>query len=277
MEILNTLKFCPCCANNQEFTCQYTYEEKPIGETDFGFSDYNRKIWRCEICGHFLSICSMDLSSLYKADYVDMTYGGIKGIKDKYDKIMNLNATDSDNLQRVDYVINYANMHFVDLDDLSLLDIGSGLGVFLGKIKEKTKWSCVAIEPDKRFADHVKNELAIEAIDQDYRDINWDRKFDIITLNKVLEHIEHPVNLLESCKRDLTSNGFIYIELPDGDQAFLDSDNYNREEFFIEHHHIFTVPSMVLLIQRAGFKVMSISRIKEPSSKYTLRAIAVAN
>ena len=41
------------------------------------------------------------------------------------------------------------------------------------------------------------------------------KKFDLITLNKVLEHVENPVNFLKNSIKFLKKDGLIYIEVPD--------------------------------------------------------------
>ena len=53
-----------------------------------------------------------------------------------------------------------------------------------------------------------------------------------------------PLHLLERCRRDLAPGGFLYLELPDGEAAMEDVDGYGREEFFVEHHHIFSMASI---------------------------------
>jgi len=64
----------------------------------------------------------------------------------------------------------------------------------------------------------------------------------------------------------------VYLELPDaegaGDVGPL------REEFFIEHHHVFSYASAALLATRAGFDLLAIERLREPSTKYTIRVFA---
>ena len=81
--------FCPCCGS-ERFQCEHIYQERPTGETDFKFDDYHRELWRCQICGHFLSTTSMDLIAFYEADYVDMTYNGSAGVRQTYEQIMDL-------------------------------------------------------------------------------------------------------------------------------------------------------------------------------------------
>jgi SAM-dependent methyltransferase len=277
MKLQGTQKpaICPCCGS-ERFECEHTYQERPTGETDFKFDDYHRELWRCQICGHFLSTTSMDLTTLYEADYVDMTYGGSDGVRRTYERIMDLDPAKSDNVGRVDCIVQFAKQHFADTSNLKVLDIGSGLGVFLGRVRQVTDWACTALEPDPRLAEHAQETLGIEAISEDYRKLEWDREFDIICLNKVLEHIEEPSNLLQHCRNDLASGGFLYLELPDGEVAAEDKEGFGREEFFLEHHHAFSLASMELLTSKAGFQSIKLERLHEPSTKYTLRSFLIS-
>ena len=95
-------------------------------------------------------------------------------------------------------------------------------------------------------------------------------QYEAITFNKVLEHVADPVAMLAKSKDLLTDGGFVYVELPDGEEAAKDGSE--REEFAIDHIHIFSLDSTVLLARKAGFEVMSVERLQEPSTKYTLRA-----
>ena len=52
--------------------------------------------------------------------------------------------------------------------------------------------------------------------------------------------------------------------------AIRDADGPDREEFLIDHPHIFSAASMTLLAQKAGFQVNELRRIREPSGKYTI-------
>jgi len=218
----------------------------------------------------------MNIKSIYESNYVDSTYGGIDGIRSNYKRIMALGPKDSDNSGRVNLVIEFAQNHFsAHTSPLRILDIGSGLGVFLGKIIQKTDWQCTALETDPRFAIHASENLRIETVTSDYLNLNWDRQFDIITLNKVLEHVEEPLKMLQKCVLDLAPGGFLYIELPDGESAVSDKEGFEREEFFIEHFHIFSMASMELLNSRTGLQSQSLERIREPSKKYTLRSFII--
>lgn len=259
----------------------HIYNSKPRGETEFQLhkdSRYYREILCCRTCRHYRTVHEMNMSSLYESNYVESTYGGFGGIQSNYERIMALDPKDSDNAGRVNKVIEFAQNHFsVSLHPLRILDIGSGLGVFLGKLIQNTDWQCTALETDPRFAKHTSENLGIETVTSDYLALNWDRQFDIITLNKVLEHVKDPIKMLQKCTLDLASGGLIYIELPDAESAASDQAGFEREEFFIEHFHIFSMTSIEHLVRKSGLRSMHLERVRDPSKKYTLRGFLCHN
>jgi hypothetical protein len=98
-------------------------------------------------------------------------------------------------------------------------------------------------------------------------------RFDVVTFNKVLEHVTDPVSMLARSAQHLCEDGFVYIELPDGEAALAEGPQ--RQEFFIDHWHVFSAASLALLATRAGFRLQALERLHEPSGKYTLRAFLV--
>ena len=92
----------------------------------------------------------------------------------------------------------------------------------------------------------------------------------MVSFNKVLEHVIDPIDFLRSVKSYLLSDSFVYIEVPDGEMA--EHHGHEREEFTIDHHNIFSFRSLLALIYTAGLVVVSIERLVEPSTKYTIRA-----
>jgi SAM-dependent methyltransferase len=257
---------CPCGEMHRHGV--FTYVAPPEGETRFDLrgQSYQRSYDRCEICGHFFGRHALDLNALYCGDYVDSTYGGIDGMQERLQRILALPPEHSDNIGRVRRVADFAADQFC----LSrrLLDVGAGIGVFPAAMKAQG-WRVTAIEPDLRTVKHLCVNVEIEAYAENLLDLTPERlgHFDAVSFNKVLEHVEQPVELLTKGASFLTEGGFIYIELPDAAAA---DEGQEREEFFVEHHHVFSPVSFAMLAQRAGLSLARLDRMREPSGKFTL-------
>jgi 2-polyprenyl-3-methyl-5-hydroxy-6-metoxy-1,4-benzoquinol methylase len=137
---------------------------------------------------------------------------------------------------------------------------------------KRAGWNCTALDPDQRACEHARVMVGVKAIHADFMKDDGFGRFDVITFNKVLEHVPEPVAMLRKAARYLVPGGFVYVELPDAESAA--SEGFGREEFFIEHLHIFTAASFGLLVERAGFRLAGLQQLHEPSSKYTLRGFA---
>jgi len=185
-----------------------------------------------------------------------------------YKRIIDLPPERSDNFWRFSKIKQFAASWFERQSDIALLDIGSGLGVF-PSIARREGWLCTSIDPDKRAVKHLIDTVGVNALLGDFMKIDVANKYDIITLNKVLEHVPDPIGMLRRTLEYLKPEGFVYVELPDGEVARQYGSE--REEFTIEHLHVFSLASSAILAMRAGYMIKEITRIKEPSSKHTIR------
>lgn len=260
---------CPCDRHFDEPA--FKYDAPPAGETrfDLGGQTYCRAYLCCRLCGHCYSDHKMDLTSLYSGAYVASTYGD--RMRETFDRILALPAEKSDNAGRVARIVTFAKAFFPAGKTPTLLDVGSGLGVFPYRMKE-AGWNCSALDPDPRAVAHIKDVVGVQTVKGNFMSIETDLlgTFDVITFNKVLEHVEDPVTMLLKASRHLNPEGFVYVEVPDGETAAVEGPE--REEFFIEHHHVFSMASLALMALRAGFRILEIERLREPSTKYTLRS-----
>lgn len=264
--------FCPICTSNhtdilKRYTCP------PVGENNFDIANYQRDLCQCLFCDHIFNQHTHPLSDLYSADYCDRVYRD--KIKEIFQKIISLPPDQSDNHARVQRVRTFVQRNF-SKPDMHILDIGSGLCVFLYQLKQATGWHCVALDPDPRQAQHARDVCGVAVINESILDYTpeTDKNFDLITLNKVLEHFEDPLHVLKRIKGFFNAEkpGYLYLEVPDGEMAILDS--LEREEFFIEHYHAFSYQSIQMLLKHSGWCMMVEERIREPSGKYTIYCFA---
>jgi 2-polyprenyl-3-methyl-5-hydroxy-6-metoxy-1,4-benzoquinol methylase len=263
-----------------ELYVHFTYDTQPPLETRFALaagSRYWREIHRCAQCGHYLEYFQPDQAELYGGEYVTATYGDAEGLRTSFERINALPADRSDNAHRIRYVTQYCQRYWPAQRwagrKPTLLDVGAGLGVFPYRMQQ-AGWECTALDLDPRQVQHLREVAGVRAELGDLRAAADLGPFDLITFNKVLEHVPAPIEVLASSAQKLLPDGLVYVELPDGEAA--EAGGKEREEYLLGHIHVFSFASFALLCARAGLRLLSCERLQEPSTKYTLRGFARA-
>lgn len=85
------------------------------------------------------------------------------------------------------------------------------------------------------------------------------KKFDIISLIHVIEHLRDPIRILNKIKKKIKSNGYLIVETPDFDSAM--ARRYNKKFRLLHdktHISLFSSESLIRLIRDAGFKIIRI-------------------
>jgi SAM-dependent methyltransferase len=123
----------------------------------------------------------------------------------------------------------------------SLLDIGSGPGVFLEAAKNRG-WEVLGVEPNIDAANHTKK-IGYEVINEMYdKKLSQKlKKFDLINLTLVLEHIVNPIDLIKLAYDQLNPNGIISIVVPNDFNPFQKIlHNYLEFEnwWIVPDHHL---------------------------------------
>jgi SAM-dependent methyltransferase len=259
-----------CACAGTFLSTLHVYHQPPPGETTFPIDTcYRRELFRCALCAHYVLRHEMNLSGLYLGGYSASTYGD-DGIRKAFKRITALDPSKSDNVGRAERIVRFAGNHFGEVRTHTVLDVGSGLCVFLHRMKAHG-WKGTAIDPDDRAVAHAREVVGVSAIHGEFMSAQGLGQFEVITFNKVLEHVTDPVAMLRHALPHVHPHGFVYVELPDGEAAWREG-GLEREEFFIEHHHAFSAASAILLAERSGFTPLLLERLREPSGKYTIRA-----
>tara|TARA_B100000900_G_scaffold325806_1_gene285708 strand:+ start:160 stop:978 length:819 start_codon:yes stop_codon:yes gene_type:complete len=150
-----------------------------------------------------------------------------------------------------------ANQFKKILKNKDILDFGCAWGGFLKKIKNSKSLS--GVEQRKECINYVKKKLKKIKISDDINSFN--RKFDIITMFHVLEHIPYQLEILKLLKSKLKNKGKIIIEVPHAED-FLIIQNELKEfknfTFWSEHLILHTCESIKAILSKAGFKNIKI-------------------
>jgi 2-polyprenyl-3-methyl-5-hydroxy-6-metoxy-1,4-benzoquinol methylase len=278
---------CPICSNNNfKKLLSIYYPDRFEIAVGIAANDYERFWYECLRCGVAINYHKKEnlqkLESLSE-NYYEVDFGKIN-LFDRYNSIMKLPDHRSDNKGRVSRIKNFINNNrsFLNYnfngDGVNkILDIGAGLGIFLSEFLDN-KWEGYAIEPDPKALEHlyflrskIKNLTIYEGI---YSGQNIYKDYNLITLNKVVEHVANPVYLLTSLHSALNKNsGLIYIEVPDKLSIFYKKSDDNILGSL--HYNLYDPVSLSELFKISGFEPLLVGRVSEPSGKITTYGFAI--
>ena len=144
-----------------------------------------------------------------------------------------------------------------ELNIKNYLEIGCGHGLFLleaiKRFKNKIKYQIVdisktSIEITKSIINfNVKQDLDINYKLQDILKSDFNKKFDFIEMGEVLEHVDHPGDLLKKINKILSENGRLFLS------TCVDCPT-------IDHvYHFKSISDIENMIKSAGFKIKNSS------------------
>lgn len=127
-----------------------------------------------------------------------------------------------------------------------ILDIGAGKAI-MGKALKDRWGSCTydVVEPDTEISESYG-----DWVDDIYTEIHEapKRKYDLVVMNQVLEHVIDPVTFIEAASDLLNQNGFLYIDVPYHDYKFKPSVS--------PHLFFYSTKSLTKLLNGIGVEVI---------------------
>ena len=187
------IRSCPMCGGKS-------------GKIAFPFSTYwNKKKFNYFSCSSCKSTYvdpkpdSIDFEKMYsKKNYHDLHYS-------EYN-----NALSEFNNKEYRQSISLLKKHVKD--KITLLDFGCGNGLFLSLAK-KSGFDCIGVEIDSETIKFARKNSGCPVISYDLL-LRKEKKFDIIHLGDVLEHLSEPFLLIKELKKLLNDNGLFFVEGP---------------------------------------------------------------
>ncbi len=143
----------------------------------------------------------------------------------------------------------------------SVLEIGAATGSFLQLLK---KSHCSCVEPAIDNREYCRQ--FVEEIFADVSEIPPSRRYDIICMFHVFEHIRTPVQFLKQCTQLLNPGGMIIIEVPCIEDPLLTLYHLDAfKDFYFQpmHPFIYSEQALDFCFQQAGLnkkKVMYYQR-----------------
>lgn len=232
------LKTCPLCAGE---------EHKLFDKSIFrGLVVINHI---CERCGFVFQSPRQtveELNSFYAAQYRQM-YQGNEGPTHKDLLIQE---------KRAAFLVKFTKELLNDID--RHLDIGCSTGILLKTFQQYFNSQPVGIEPGDSYRNYAQSK-GIEV----YRDItearsSGEKKFDLVSMAHVLEHIHDPVAYLIDLRRQhITPGGYLLLEVPN---------LYAHDSFEIAHMSAFSKHTLTETLKKSGYSVISVKRHGNPRS-----------
>lgn len=208
-----------------------------------------RNVLKCEDCGLvYLEPKKENLRSFYAEEYRKL-YTPVK------DKALN-------SREIFEMYLPYQHSRIDEIKDrltpdMKVLDVGCSAGHFLYVLRDYVQES-IGIEYNKENAEFVNRELGIKTYTEPIEETDLSLEyFDLITAFQVLEHVDDPIQFLTTLSKYLKPDGYLYIEVPNINDALISM--YNIEsycDFWYREPHIFYYSPKTLstMLERSGFK-----------------------
>jgi 2-polyprenyl-3-methyl-5-hydroxy-6-metoxy-1,4-benzoquinol methylase len=198
---------------------------------------------------------------------------------DNYNESYNPEFKHNDeNMWGLERYANYMKNAIRQNNSKSILSLGIGHQVVSDILSNELNYSVTSydiLEGSQAIIDKfVKNEANKDKIDvilTYFENYNSDKKYDIIEMGFVLEHVDDPQEIINKYKDFLTPNGKMYIAVPNanslhrliGFEAGLLSDVHNLSEYDLQlgHKRYFDMDILSKMVQNANLKITNKSGI----------------
>lgn len=139
----------------------------------------------------------------------------------------------------------------------SLFDLGAGWGHFM-LTGQLLGYDVYGIEVSEQPYLYSKNDLKLPVDHIDFFEMKEDKKFDIVTMWDVLEHIDKADDVIAKCARITAKDGYIIIQVPQIDSYFAKKHKDNWKMMGLDHVNYFGKKTITQLLEKHGYKVETI-------------------
>jgi 2-polyprenyl-3-methyl-5-hydroxy-6-metoxy-1,4-benzoquinol methylase len=139
----------------------------------------------------------------------------------------------------------------------SLFDLGAGWGHFILAGNE-LGYQTYGIEISEQPFLYCKNDLKLNVDHIDFFKMDESKKFDIITMWDVLEHIDKADDFIEKCAKVNQLNRYLVLQVPQIDSYFAKKHKDKWKMMGLDHVNYFSKKTITQLLSRYGYEVQTI-------------------
>lgn len=137
-----------------------------------------------------------------------------------------------------------------------IFDVGCGRGIFL-KQAQIRGWKTFGLDYSKEAIKYAREVLNLDVINADIVKFSSIKKYNIISLNQIIEHFEDPQLLIEKVKNLLEPHGYVYIATPNISSLSAKYNGINFDYYIPpEHLSLFNYNCLSLLLKSVDFKIV---------------------
>lgn len=141
-----------------------------------------------------------------------------------------------------------------------LLDVGAALGVFVNQAR-KQGYAAVGIEPSWWCVKEAKKLFGLKLRQGTDKDLNrLGRKFDVVTLWDVLEHVDNPLATLKRLRRALKPGGILAFSTVDIGSGYARLLGRRWPWLMTMHLYYFDKTTIKKYLAKTGFKLLALKK-----------------
>ena len=215
-----------------------------------------KQIYKCDHCEYVTTpiAAAADTIALYDdPEYFDGWGCNLEFDYDRFEPSVHRQAVDY-----LDFIGRYARGN-------SLLDVGTGSGL-LAHLARARGYDVEGTDLSKHVSENVPAKAGFPIHHGTIEDIQFTRKYDVITLLHVLEHTSDPLSTLKRCKELLSEGGYIVVVVPNYQSldsrikdvlSALKLKSRPYKHLALGHHnYVFSIKSLEILGEKAGLQIV---------------------